>query len=407
MSANGSLLLVLPVPFRQGHGGLLVERQAANGLDRWAAEFSRVGVACPLLPATMGDLGQAWVGESTIERRRQLSLYPLPWAYHPRECLQHYRTTRETLGKFIGDHRYLQFAIGGLFGDWASVAALEAHRQHRPYAVWTDRVEHRVVRNLSRQESLPRRLRGWLISEAMRHYENHVIRRAALGLFHGSDTYLSYRDLCPRSHLVHDIHVGPEQAIHPATLAEKKAQATGPLRIVYAGRMDAMKAPLDWLRALALARDQGVAFQATWLGDGALMADCQALRKSLGLEDRVTLPGFVDDHARVLNELSDAHLLLFTHITPESPRCLLEALIKGCPIVGYRSFYPEDLLAEHGGGMLTPLGDPQALADALLALDRDRAKLAALMDAAAANGQRFNDRVVFAHRAALIKQYLG
>jgi hypothetical protein len=48
-----SMLLVLPVPFGMRDGRLLVEAQAANGLDRWAENFSRVVVAAPVLPETL------------------------------------------------------------------------------------------------------------------------------------------------------------------------------------------------------------------------------------------------------------------------------------------------------------------------------------------------------------------
>jgi hypothetical protein len=43
------MYLVLPVPFRETDGQLFVEAQAANGLDQWAENFSRVLVAAPVI----------------------------------------------------------------------------------------------------------------------------------------------------------------------------------------------------------------------------------------------------------------------------------------------------------------------------------------------------------------------
>ena len=62
----------------------------------------------------------------------------------------------------IEDADYLSFAIGGLFGDWGAVACFEAHRMKRPYAVWTDRVESRVMREAGRAGSWRSRLRAAL-----------------------------------------------------------------------------------------------------------------------------------------------------------------------------------------------------------------------------------------------------
>ncbi len=46
-----SLLLVLPVSFRiDPEGRLLFEKQACNGLERWAEHFRSLVVACPLKP---------------------------------------------------------------------------------------------------------------------------------------------------------------------------------------------------------------------------------------------------------------------------------------------------------------------------------------------------------------------
>ena len=59
---------------------------------------------------------------------------------------------------------------------------------------------------------------------------------------------------------------------------------------------------------------------------------------------------------------------MFCHKTPESPRNLIEALVSGAPIVGYDSPFPRDLIAAHGGGVLTPLNDVNALVDSLASL---------------------------------------
>ena len=91
--------------------------------------------------------------------------------------------------------------------------------------------------------------------------------------------------------------------------------------------------------------------------------------------------------------------MLFTHVTPESPRCLLESLACGTPIVGYQSKYAEDLVKEFGGGMFVPIKDWKQLGDLLSTLSKDRQRLSQLIKEAAENGTRFNDQAVFHQRS--------
>jgi glycosyltransferase involved in cell wall biosynthesis len=97
--------------------------------------------------------------------------------------------------------------------------------------------------------------------------------------------------------------------------------------------------------------------------------------------------------------------MVFTHVTPESPRCLLEALISGTPIVGYESKYSSDLTTELGGGSFVPMHDWEALGRRIAELVANRAELKSLIREAALNGKRFNDKAVFAERSGLIKQF--
>jgi glycosyltransferase involved in cell wall biosynthesis len=96
----------------------------------------------------------------------------------------------------------------------------------------------------------------------------------------------------------------------------------------------------------------------------------------------------------------------FAHLTPESPRCLIESLLSGTPIVGYDNAFARDLLDGHGGGLLVPLGDWKKLGEAIATLAKDRGALSKMIREAGANGARFNDDTVFRERSALIKKYL-
>ena len=405
---DDSLLIYAPVPLHGPEGALTLERQACNGLHLWAENFERV---IAVLPHAEGPAPPSWrpiseVGPS-LER---IELVPIPEAFRPDRFARAYRAGRALWRAQIPRARYLSFAIGGLFGDWGAVGALEARAQGRRFAVWTDRVESEVVRRTARSSPLlRRRVRDALTWRPMRALERAVIRRADLGLFHGRETFEAYAPYCGGpSELVHDIHISREDHIGEERLrAKARDAAAGPLRIAYAGRADPMKGPGEWIETLARLDRAGVSFEATWLGEGSERAAMLRRIEEAGLGGKVSAPGHVDDPAAVHALVRGAHIFLFCHKTPESPRNLIEALVGGAPIVGYESAYPADLICGHGGGVLVPLGDAGALAEAVLALDRDRARLARLIEAAAADGAPFEDRKVFAHRSDVIKRHLG
>jgi glycosyltransferase involved in cell wall biosynthesis len=408
LSEDG-LLLVLPVPFKKGtEGKLLCEDQATNGIDQWANHFSHVTVIAPLLVDDLPrlDATMLWRDPASLRNRDRVTLVPLPMANTTRAFAAALARGRSILIEHIKTNRYLSFAVGGLVGDWGAVGARLAKSLRLPYSIHTDRVEHELLFRLASKESLLKRLRAQAVGRLMRAYHRGIIRGCALGLWHGNDCFLAYSPWSRENHLIHDIHLKPADAISPVALAAKQESGRqGPLRIAYAGRMDPMKAPLDWLRALHAAQNLGADFEAVWLGDGPLYDSFHDCLREFGLQDRVRAPGFVGERMKLLAELRRAHIFVFTHVTPESPRCLLEALVSGTPIVGYSSAYAEDLTAGKGGGAFVKVGDWEALGREVVALDNGRCKLEQLISEAAENGKRYNDEAVFRERSELIRRY--
>jgi glycosyltransferase involved in cell wall biosynthesis len=407
-SQPNSMLLVLPVPFRSIGGALFFEEQACNGLNRWADNFAHVTLAAPIIPESLAEnIGFSWKPMCDLETRDQLTLIPLPWAYGLGQFARNYGRVRQRLRAAIAQNRHLQFGIGGLVGDWASIACLEAIAQRRRFAIHTDRVEHEVLLEVSKEYNLPKRMKAKVVAALVKPYHRYLIRRCALGLWHGSDCYHAYSPYCQESHIIHDVHTRPEDCIDNEALEAKvgNVDAVESISVCYAGRLDPMKAPLDWLKAIAMARDLGANMKAIWFGEGTLRHQAEAEIKRLRLEETVLLPGFLSSRPKLLEALRSSQLMVCTHVTPESPRCLLEALISGTPIVGYESKYSSDLTKELGGGSFVPMHDWEALGRRIADLIANRTKLKYLIREAALNGKRFNDKAVFAERSDLIKQF--
>lgn len=406
--AAGSMMLVLPVPLRRAGNTLLFEEQACNGALRWADNFSHVTIFSPVIPEVyvQSDPTILWRSIDELDSNA-VRFTALPWAYGLKDFSLQYRKVKGILSDAINRHDHLQFAIGGLVGDWASVASLLAARRGRNFAIHTDRVEHEVLLEVTRGASPPRRLKAIATAWAMKRYHKRLIKKCSLGLWHGNDCFRAYSPWCRESHLIHDIHLKKAAQITNAALDSKLrdvAEAKA-LKICYMGRMDPMKAPIDWLRALATARDQGVQLEATWYGDGVLREEVTRLIADLKLQGIVSLPGFVKDREVLMKAVEHSHVTLFTHVTPESPRCLLESLVVGTPIVGYDNPFALDLTQNHGGGSFVPVRDWRALGTRLAELARERSQLATLIAGAATSGRGFNDEAVFRERSDLIKRF--
>lgn len=395
-----SLLLDLPVPFRRIDGVLHVEAQAHNGIQRWLDNFERVTVCAPCIPDALVDPSISWLPVDDLLDRGRLAARELPWGYHPLAHLRQRGRVRALYRDLVASHRFLCFANLGWAGGWGNIAASEAARASRPYAVWMDSVL---------QQMHPR---GGGIAGAAREWleEHHIlsaIRGATLGLFHGQTVYDAYAPISRHPYVVHNIHLKrPDIMLRPALVARLDRTA-GPVRIGYAGRVHEIKGPLQWIDAMqALARRHPGTFTATWLGDGPMLEPCRQAVASRGLGEVISFPGGQNDRGKVLEFLRSLDLFAFCHLTPESPRCLIEALMSGVPLVGYDSAYARELVAETGGGDFVPIGDVPALVDRLAhwlaeAPARREASLAAL-----AAGEGFSDEAVFAHRSELIKRHL-
>ncbi len=279
---------------------------------------------------------------------------------------------------------------------------------NRPYMVHTDCVDEVFVLQTARHEGLAKRAKARVLSHLLRWWHYPAIARAALSLCHGHDTYEAYKGLNPHSFIIHNVHTSHADLVTPEQLGEKlaRAKSAGPLKVCYAGRIAAEKAPVAWVQAIDHAIRQGADIQATWYGDGEMREQMEAAITERNLGGRIHLPGFTTDRQALLTAMRESDVFVFTHITRESPRCLLESLITGTPIVGYDSHFAEDLISKHGGGVLTSLHEPITLGNTLAELARDRSKLAALINSAALDGDDFTSEAVFRHRAELIKTYL-
>lgn len=126
------------------------------------------------------------------------------------------------------------------------------------------------------------------------------------------------------------------------------------------GRIDAQKAPLDFVRMAATVQAKFPDTAFVMIGDGPLDEDVRRLAAELGIE--VTLAGHRPDAAELVAALD---IFVITSLYEGLGRALTEALAAARPVVATAVNGVPDLV-EHGAtGLLAEPDDPQGLATAV------------------------------------------
>lgn len=128
------------------------------------------------------------------------------------------------------------------------------------------------------------------------------------------------------------------------------------------GRLAGVKDFPTLIRAFALLREKWPC-RLMILGRGRQEEKLAKLIGSLGLTEDVVLTGFVDNPFAYL---SQAALFVLSSLSEGSPNVLIEALAAGVPVVSTDcSGGVHEILQEGRYGRIVPMGDPQALAEAM------------------------------------------
>jgi glycosyltransferase involved in cell wall biosynthesis len=130
-----------------------------------------------------------------------------------------------------------------------------------------------------------------------------------------------------------------------------------------AGRLVPIKNHALFLEAAARIHTAMPSARFVIIGDGELRADLEARVDALGLREAVVFTGWQRDMPAIYADL-DA-LVISSH-NEGTPFTLIEAMAAGCPVVSTDVGGVADLLRAGAWGELTPPGDPDALAGAIV-----------------------------------------
>lgn len=160
-----------------------------------------------------------------------------------------------------------------------------------------------------------------------------------------------------------------------------------PPRIVFAGRFQPQKNPLQIVRTLAALQD--LPWECVLIGDGPLRAEVQAEIARRGLGGRFRLEGWVAPE-EVLAWYRRSDILFMPSLSEGLPVAGVQALAMGLALVVGRAGGFIDLVEEGHNGFLADAGRPERFEQALRCLLEDRAALLSARRASRELAQRFD-----------------
>ncbi|MFP5223673.1 MAG: glycosyltransferase family 4 protein [Acidobacteriota bacterium] len=179
-------------------------------------------------------------------------------------------------------------------------------------------------------------------------------------------------------------HAGKIHLVYNSLTLRENGEAavamTSPLKLMAVGRFARTKGFDVLLKACKILKDRGVAFKLSMVGAGFQGPMLLRLRKRLGLEDCVDMPGFLP-HDQLTYLLKSHDMLVVpsvVHATGDRdgiPNVIMEALSHRLPVVATDVCGIPEVIRHGETGLVAAQKDPEALAAAILdmASDRERA----------------------------------
>lgn len=156
----------------------------------------------------------------------------------------------------------------------------------------------------------------------------------------------------------------------PADAAAADETALQAPHFGYIGQLIARKGIADMIRAFNEVFSRHPQAKLTLIGDGDQRSELEALAQSLPCRNAVSFLGFRQDRLQLSQQFD---VFLMTSSLEGIPRCLMEAMIVGTPVVAYDIPGVDQLITDGETGLLAPLGDWQQLAACCEQLVQDRA----------------------------------
>lgn len=236
---------------------------------------------------------------------------------------------------------------------------------------------------------------------------NQASVRLATGVqCNGTPTFDAYRTINANPFLFFDTRTTAEMLIAPEELETRLAslKEDRPLRLLFSGRLVAIKGADHLIRVAAELQRLGTPFEMTICGGGDQEPAMRAAIGASGLERQVKMAGVLDFETELTPLVKRwADLFVCCHRQGDPSCTYLETMACGAPIVGYDNEAFQGVVRESKAGWTTPMNQPGALAAKIHELNANRPAIAegARQSLAFADGWTFER--VFAARIEHLK----
>ena len=248
-----------------------------------------------------------------------------------------------------------------------------------PLIFWSEfspKTEGQIVDAETKNYLIRLRRRLWIFQAERK--RRRMIKLAAGIQCSGIPAYNAYRNFNQNAMLFFDNRV-PQQDVIDASSLGVKIQAmlqNRPLRLVFGGRLVAMKGVMHLPMVADKLRQLGVDFQLDIYGDGVLREALMRDIAARGLDQCSALRGVLNFEREWIPRLkAEADLFVCCHPQGDPSSTYPEVMSCGVPIVGYANEAFAGIVEQSGSGWLSPINDPSALAQVIARLAGDRAEL--------------------------------
>jgi glycosyltransferase involved in cell wall biosynthesis len=136
------------------------------------------------------------------------------------------------------------------------------------------------------------------------------------------------------------------------------------------GRMVELKGFEYLLEAIKLVKDSGFNVKLIMIGKGELLEELKLKAERLDIKDRVEFLGFVENP---FSYLARCDLFVLSSLYEGLPSTLIEAMALGLPVISTRCpTGPEEIIENEKSGILVPMADSKAIAEAILRVLKDK-----------------------------------
>jgi glycosyltransferase involved in cell wall biosynthesis len=247
-------------------------------------------------------------------------------------------------------------------------------------------------------------LRSRWVHHAWLALQTRVARRTCdLLLLKGRKLIADYGRGAPNAHAFLDAVHSAEMVLDPTVAAAKReriAHSAGPLRCLYFGRLTRYKGVSSMIEAVAAARAKGAQLTFDIFGEGEQEAELRALVAAKGLERHVTFHASQPYGHGFLGAIDEFELMLAAPLSEDTPRSAVDAQARGIPLLAFDTYYYRELADAGASVMCSPWRDVEAMAQRLVELASERAKLADLVPPAVEFARQNTQEIWLARRAA-------